>query len=401
MQPGNSQTIELSKPRHFFLILTLVFSFLALGSASYLDYWNFQQGKENFLPWTAASQEETKPTPEFSLKDYLRQELGKIGLNLDMVKEEEQEDGFFYFSVNSTAEEYRKLKPEIMSRLKKKKIKINLKEEKSRHGEMVATLELSSKSRASGWLIFKYPVQTSAKTTRKSTQPEPVASVPRPEPKKVAIVIDDLGGDLAFLQELINLKVPLTVAIIPELALAKESAELAERNNLEVIIHLPLEAFNHQTGGAEGLIRTSMSPVEVRQILERNLSILPSAKGLNNHMGSKATADESLMEIIISFLKDHDLYFLDSKTSSRSIAYELALKKKVPAAARHIFLDADEDRRKIPGRIVELFNLARKKGQAIGIGHPYPETLEALKTYLPKAADYDLQVVPVSALVKK
>ncbi|MGB9835972.1 MAG: divergent polysaccharide deacetylase family protein, partial [Candidatus Saccharicenans sp.] len=152
--------------------------------------------------------------------------------------------------------------------------------------------------------------------------------------------------------------------------------------------------------GADGLIRSSMSREEIRSILEKDLATVPQAVGLNNHMGSRATADRYLMDIILDFLREKNLFFLDSKTTSKSIAYELALQKKVPALSRHVFLDADENRRQVKERLNELLHYALKNGQAVGIGHPFPETLEALKLYREEAERLGLEPVKLSALLR-
>ncbi|MBP6059196.1 MAG: divergent polysaccharide deacetylase family protein [Candidatus Saccharicenans sp.] len=240
----------------------------------------------------------------------------------------------------------------------------------------------------------------------KLEEPAPNSSSDRTDEKTlslVAIIIDDMGQDLNFMRELVNLKVPLTVAILPDAGQAVDTAQMAVSHQLEVIIHLPLEAFNGQTAGsgADGLITTTMSQEEIWARLEASLERLPVARGLNNHMGSKGTASQYVMEIIMEFLKQKNLFFIDSKTSSKSIAYDLALKRQVPAASRQVFLDADEDRGKIKQRLFELFTLARKNGQALGIGHPFEDTLRVLKTYLPEAKNYGVELATCSQLIKR
>lgn len=385
--------------------LTIILIILAVTSASWLDYLNFRQKKPSYLPWPRAAKasHQSELTTTLALSEFLRQQLQVSGLPAEAIAEEKTDEGLIYMSARTTARDYRRLKDNFFGTLKKAGIKSKLQEEKTTGGEVLITAELRHNSRARGWLVFRYPNPIQARKAR-HFQPEPAPTLNKKEPARVvAVVIDDIGEDFNFLQELINLKVPLTVAVLPDSSLARECAELAAKNGLEVIIHLPLEAFNNHlsSAGAEGLITTSMSPQDVRSILDRAHSLLPQARGLNNHMGSKATTREDLMEIIISFLKEKNLYFLDSRTSPRSVAYELAVKKKVPAAARQVFLDADEDRSRIKDRMLELFNQARKNGQAIGIGHPFSETLEALRAYLPRAAEFGVQLVPVSAVVKK
>jgi len=219
----------------------------------------------------------------------------------------------------------------------------------------------------------------------------------------VAIIIDDLGQDLSFMRALINLQVPLTVAILPEARQALETAQLASDQQFDVLIHLPLEAFNGQTigTGADGLITTTMSREEIWTRLEKDLERLPMAKGFNNHMGSKGTTNQYLMETIMEFLKEKNLFFIDSKTSPKSIAYDLAVNMKIPAGSRQVFLDADEDRSKIKDRLFELFLSAKKNGQAIGIGHPFQETLQILETYLPEARNYGVQLTRVSEIIDR
>ncbi|MGQ9800058.1 MAG: divergent polysaccharide deacetylase family protein [Candidatus Saccharicenans sp.] len=385
--------------------LSIIMVILAIASAAWLDYLNFRQQKTSYLPWPRPAITEARPQPELTsptaLSEFLHQQLEANGLPPEAIAEEKTDEGLIYIFTRITARDYRRLKENFFTALNKAGIKTNLREEKTPSAEVLVTAELRQNSRTRGWLVFRYPDPVQARKTAKS-QPAP-AQEKKETTRVVAVVIDDIGEDLNFLQELINLKVPLTIAVLPDSSLARECAELAEKNGLEVIIHLPLEAFNNHlsSAGAEGLITTSMSPQDVRSILERAHSLLPQAKGLNNHMGSKATTSENLMENIISFLKEKDLYFLDSRTSPRSVAYELALKKKVPAAARQVFLDADEDRSRVKDRMLELFNQARKNGQAVGIGHPFSETLEVLKAFLPRAAEFGIQLVPVSAVVKK
>ncbi|MDW3229438.1 MAG: divergent polysaccharide deacetylase family protein [Acidobacteriota bacterium] len=390
------------KEQLFFLSAGL--AVLAIISAVWLDYLSFSQQDISYLPWASTTRKDSQTElsasdPQDSLAGFLRQKLEQAGLPPESISEELTKEDQTYILVRTTAKEYRRIKDDFLRALKDKKIKTSLREQTTDTGEVLVTVELKQKSRLRGYVVFRCPQPALA------NEPQKIPAIPEKEKpvSKVALVIDDLGEDLNFLNQLVALNLPLTVAIIPEAPLAQETAELAAKNGLEVIIHLPLEAFNMQisSAGADGLITTSMSVKEVRYILERDLSLLPQAKGLNNHMGSKATADEALMEIIMTFLKDKNLYFLDSRTSPKTVAYDLAIKKKVPAASRQVFLDADEDRNKVEDRMNELFNLARKNGQAIGIGHPYPETLKVLKTYLPKAKEYGLKVVPVSELVKR
>jgi polysaccharide deacetylase 2 family uncharacterized protein YibQ len=236
-------------------------------------------------------------------------------------------------------------------------------------------------------------------------RPETKREVParKPSPGEVALIIDDMGNSLEVLGELLNLRQPVTIAVLPYSDHAGETARIAHENNLEVLLHLPLESLNNHdaSSDSQGIILAGMTPEEIVQSFEDCLARVPYADGVNNHMGSKFTADRSLMRTLLIPLRDRGLFFVDSRTTAQTVAYAEAIRMGVPAVERNVFLDADADRGRIRSRIVELFKLAQKKGRAVGIGHPYPETLEALRTDLHLFENYGLEVVPVSRLVHK
>jgi polysaccharide deacetylase 2 family uncharacterized protein YibQ len=284
-------------------------------------------------------------------------------------------------------------------------------------------LDFISSRRGERSYLFRPPagkpavVAEAAPPQEKAAQPEtPPAEVKREAPPKeappkakrrirgqVALIIDDMGNSLEALDAVLGLKEPLTVSILPFSPHAQETATAAHGGNLEVLLHLPLESLNnHDTAtDTEGMITGAMSPDEIVQAFEASLARVPYADGVNNHMGSKFTADAGLMRTLLLPMKEKGLLFVDSRTSAQTVAYEEARRMGVPAVERNVFLDADADRSRIRDRLVELFKLARKKGRAVGICHPFPETLEALRTNFRQFADYDLEVVPVSRLVQK
>lgn len=413
MKKRSKKKLNLLRPENFILNLSLILTTIALLTAIPLDYLSFKKGRVYYLGWNKIHLPTIKITTrparpgkeDFQLAEYLKLQLQKAGFPENRFSILSSDDGRVEIVLELEEKEFKKLKPELLKSLKKKKIDTKLTETRKSDGQVMVSFEIFPPGAQSGRLILKYrqdrevavslpPMEKSAPT------PSPIITA-RKSIKKVALVIDDMGSDLDFLQELINLQVPLTVAILPDALFASRTAELAQENGLEVILHLPLEALNGQSyAGADGLIRSSMTPEEIRAILERDLSIISQATGLNNHMGSRATADRYLMEIILDFLKEKNLFFLDSKTNPRSIAYELAVKKGVPALSRHVFLDADENRTEVKKRLDELLKYAQKHGQAVGIGHPFPETLEALRHYREEAARLGLEPVKLSDLLR-
>ncbi len=232
---------------------------------------------------------------------------------------------------------------------------------------------------------------------------EPPAKARRRGRGQVALIVDDLGNSREALDILVGLNQPLTISVLPYSTYAAETARTARKNGLEVLLHLPLESLNNHDSATDtdGLILTTMSPAEITAAFAAALVCVPYADGVNNHMGSKFTADAALMRTLLAPIKDRGLLFVDSRTTADTVAYAEARKMGIPAAERDLFLDADVDRSRIPARLVELFKLARSRGRAVGICHPYPETLEALRTGFRQFADYGLEVVPVSRLVQK
>jgi len=219
---------------------------------------------------------------------------------------------------------------------------------------------------------------------------------------RVALIIDDMGNSLEALDIILGLGQPVTVAVLPDSTWASQTARIAHENGLEVLLHLPLESLNgpeHESDG-NGTILAAMSDDEIRLSFEAGLARVPHARGVNNHTGSRFTAERGPMRALLAPIREHGLFFVDSRTIAGSVAYAEARRMGVPAAERDVFLDADEDRGRIRARLLELFQKAKKNGRAVGICHPFPETLEVLRTSFKLFESYGLEPVPASALVR-
>jgi len=237
----------------------------------------------------------------------------------------------------------------------------------------------------------------------------PAAVVPAPDTRIVkpsslpmlAIVIDDMGQDLHKLDELFKVGVPITVAVLPHLQYSADTASKAHSRGWEVILHLPMEpkgSDEHDPG--KGALWTVMTPAEVRGQLDGDINDVPYVIGMNNHMGSKFTEDGPLMREVLAVAKKKKLFFLDSRTSSKSVVMSIARDMGVASADRDVFLDNDKDVASIKKRIREAVALARRNGSAIAIGHPYPETIKALQEAIPGISGSEITVVRLSELVK-
>lgn len=220
-------------------------------------------------------------------------------------------------------------------------------------------------------------------------------------PPRISIVIDDMGADIEKLRELMRLDSPITVAVMPHLKYSAKVATEAHARGWEVIMHLPMEPKDMgENDPGIGALLVVMTPEEVRTQMANDFKTVPYALGVNNHMGSKFTEDAGLMTVVMQEVKRKNMFFLDSRTSPDSVAGKLARNMKVDSADRNVFLDNTREKGYIKGQIRELVAIARKKGKAIGIGHPYPETIEALMETVDDLDKEGVTVVRLSELIE-
>ncbi len=218
---------------------------------------------------------------------------------------------------------------------------------------------------------------------------------------RVAIIIDDLGANEQAARELVALPYSLTFSVLPRLRYSVETADIAFHAGREVMLHLPMQPIPRPgIRGSPEEIRVGMSARVVERLVESDLEAVPHIRGVDNHQGSLATSDPVLMADVMRVLAGRHLYFVDSRTIGSSVAWEAARKAGVPAAFRSVFLD---DRQTVPytlGQLRELEKVVERQGVAIAIGHPHPTTIRALKEFLPRLAEADVQLVPVSYLFR-
>jgi uncharacterized protein len=233
-----------------------------------------------------------------------------------------------------------------------------------------------------------------------ATPPVPTPLPPGPE-RRVCLVLDDVGYRLDLAESAAE-KLPggTTFAVIPFLPHSETSARFLHGKGFPVILHCPMEP--ERAGhwkNTPGTILVGMPPAEVERILDLDLGGVPFAEGVNNHMGSLATTDRPLMDALAAMLKARGLYFLDSRTSAHTVAYESARSAGVPASFRSVFLDdMDED-----GAIIHQIDLwaarSEREGAPVAIGHLRPRTLEALAFRLPYWRSKGVRLVPLREVV--
>ncbi|OGI46272.1 MAG: hypothetical protein A2151_09560 [Candidatus Muproteobacteria bacterium RBG_16_65_34] len=222
-----------------------------------------------------------------------------------------------------------------------------------------------------------------------------------PPPAYIAVVIDDLGYSLREGARVLKLPGPVACAILPHTLYGARLAERAQALGKEVILHLPLEApADHEAG--PGQIDTAMPARELAATLAYDLASIPHAAGVSSHMGSVFTQREPAVRALMQAIKARGgLFFIDSLTSADSVAARIAAESGVPYLVRDVFLDSERTSTAIAQRLQEIERRARTRGTALAIGHPYPETLEALERWLPGLAARHIQLVPLSVMLKR
>jgi polysaccharide deacetylase 2 family uncharacterized protein YibQ len=218
---------------------------------------------------------------------------------------------------------------------------------------------------------------------------------------RVAIVIDDIGQAApGTLSPLLDLNLPITFAVLPHLRHSTEAATFLHQRHYQVMLHMPMEPDNFpKTNPGPGAIHAHLNRQEILDCLQRGLASVPFAVGVNNHMGSKITANRTLMELILQELKGRDLFFIDSRTHTSTIAYETARSLGMRCGQRQVFLDSEEELSFTRGQLREAWLRAERGEAIIAIGHPYPSTVRALVEELPRMDRAGIQFVFASALV--
>lgn len=225
-----------------------------------------------------------------------------------------------------------------------------------------------------------------------------ISSMPPPSLKgSIAIVLDDWGYNQNNLDLLKQIHYPLTLSILPNLGYSNKISREAHSSGFEVILHLPMEP-QENLKLERNTILTSMNEKEIRAIVSQDLKSIAYAKGVSNHMGSKATKDTRIMAIVFSELQKNGLYFLDSYVSSGSVCFDLAHKMHLNFVRRDVFLDNNEDSGYIKGQMNKLKMKAKLYGRAVGIGHDRHITLQVLKEVLPVLEKEGYRIVRLSEL---
>lgn len=216
------------------------------------------------------------------------------------------------------------------------------------------------------------------------------------QPAQIAIVIDDLGHHIDH-HAFVELRLPVTLAIMPFTQYTEALATAAHQHAHEVMVHMPMQREQHDVQ-EQGVLDRFDTKAQFIATLAAAFSRLPKAKGLNNHQGSQMTAAQAQMHWLMAELHQRDLYFLDSRTTAATIAEATAQEWGIRTNRRHIFLDNEPTLSALTEQWQRAVKIAQNQGYAIVIGHPYPVTLSFLKQ-LQAAPTPAIELVYLSALI--
>jgi polysaccharide deacetylase 2 family uncharacterized protein YibQ len=220
------------------------------------------------------------------------------------------------------------------------------------------------------------------------------------EPARIAIIIDDLGYEFAAGQRAVNLPGPVTCAVLPDTPRGRDLANAAHAAGKEVLLHLPLQSESDMGHADPGTIVLDTTREEFAASFARSLASVPNVIGVNSHKGSLLTRHPGHMSWLMEEIRAHgNLLFVDSYTTHRSVALSVARESGIPAVRRDVFLDTDRDPASVEREFERLKRLARSRGFAMGIGHPYTETLELLERELPRLAAEGIELVSIGDYV--
>lgn len=217
----------------------------------------------------------------------------------------------------------------------------------------------------------------------------------------IAIVIDDLGLNRRNADLVVRLPGPLTLAFMSYADDVAAQASAARAAGHELLVHVPMQPLDGSINAGFNVLRADLPPDELRRRIAWALSRFDGYVGINNHMGSRFTADAAVMSVLLAELRRRGLLFLDSRTTAASVADAVAARHAVPFARRNIFLDNEFAADAVEAQLAQVEVAARRTGFAIAIGHPHDGTIAALAQWLPTLSERGLALAPVSAIVKR
>ena len=236
-----------------------------------------------------------------------------------------------------------------------------------------------------------------ARKEKEEKEKEKMKALP---PARLALIIDDGGYSTDKIKGIVGMGRPMTFAILPNTPHARKVALIAHENGEQVMLHLPMEPRDSDRVPLEqDTVLAGMDKQEVQTILQKDLAQIPHVRGVNNHMGSKATEDAKVMQALMEVLKSKGLFYIDSHTSSHTVGPQMARQAGIAFGSNYRFIDQENGLESIKKTIRQAMTKARKEGKAIAIGHPRPLTAQAIREMIPEIEKAGIKLVFASEVV--
>ena len=220
------------------------------------------------------------------------------------------------------------------------------------------------------------------------------------ETPRVAIIIDDLGYHLANGMRALELPGTVSYSFLPGGPRSRSLAERAHELGKDILLHLPLQAYQDEARAEPAEIHLDMSRSRVSVVFDEAMAAVPYVIGINSHRGSLLTRHPGHMQWLMEEISQREnLFFIDSYTHHQSVALQIARENGIAAIKRDVFLDPDSSPETVAREFERMKRLARERGQVVAIGHPHPATLELLEQQLPRLAEEGFELVRVRDLL--
>ncbi len=379
------------------IIGSLIILLAIILITAYLSKYDRERAEKNSLkrvytPYTFPSEKDKKEVKQTKKRE--KKDKKKFAKEVKVLVED-----FLFLSNVSFSEETLKNYTQFNILLKESEYPLILEKMKVFSGrkEIILKLKKVSENKII-WYLFKNKYLV-AEIVVKIQKVEKKIGVKYP---KVSIIIDDIGNSKEVLKKLSSIKYKFAISILPNSTYRDYASEIGKRFNKQIMLHLPMEPVkkNGYRMDLTGFLLVNMRDEVIRNFTEEYLDLVPDAVGVNNHTGSLFTQYRNKMKVVLKVLKERNKFFVDSKTTAKTVAYELAKKMGIRAGIRDVFLDNENEKITILN-FKHLFSIAQHKGEAIGICHPNKTTVDVLRNKVSSILkEYKVRLVFPSEIVK-
>ncbi len=376
-----TRTGRKNKKKNSTLLLFVVFTAVAIVTVILLEYIDFRKGEKSFIFSKVIPLGKTEQRiDQFNTK--LIRVLTKNKIPYDYFPDRENK---YHFKLTIDQTRFNALIARIKSITAQANGMLELTEIQGMADRSIMLYKVRLDRELSHLLLItKLKPGISAKKQVKAQKKKREKPVEKPKSRRtprIAFIIDDMGAyDIGAL-ELKRLNIPITASVLPDSRRARRVVHWLKEYNLKVMIHLPMQPTNSNGRRYDHreVITVNSTDEEIQSLIRRARRMVPIAEGLNNHEGSRVTSNSQVMKRVLEVVKQEGLFFVDSRTIGRTVAYDLARKMNLKTTHKDVFLDHIPDYSHSMAQIRKLVDIARQKGKAVAIGHPLESTLQAIR----------------------